>query len=82
MAFEIDLSLGDAFIQHLSGWSKAVLLSSSNFNTDGLALKICWFPLPSPSVGGGELGKRVGHSSKMTDHFLKILGIFEVKKWF
>ena len=41
MAFEIDLSVANAFIQHFSGWSKAVLLSSSNFNTEGLALKIC-----------------------------------------
>ena len=77
MAFEIDLSLVDAFIQHLSGWYKAVLLSSSNFNTEGLALKICsiskvsnnisvetlkaGFHFSSPCVGGGELCRRVGH---------------------
>ena len=41
MAFEVDLSVADAFIPHLSGVLNAVLFSSSNFNTDGQALKIC-----------------------------------------
>ena len=31
-----------------------------------------WFPPPSPSVGWGELWKRVDHLSKMDDYFLKI----------
>ena len=40
-------------------------------------LKVGFFP--STCVGGGELCRRVGHLSKMNDHLLKILEIFELK---
>ena len=37
--------------------------------------------LRPPLKGGGKLYRRVGHLSKIDDHFLKILGIFEVRNW-